>query len=117
MSGPAALLLAAAPALGVPGGDIATLAPGRYVCELPDPQDVSRGRVIENAGFSIVTASSYRSHGVLGSYLLTGDEVVFTSGPRKGERYRRATPGSLRRLDETGAVTALRCVVNEPGRR
>ena len=116
LAGMAALALAA-PALGVPGGDIGTLASGRYVCERPAPDAVLRGKVVEDAGFTIVTASSYRAQGTLGSYLLTGSEVAFTSGPRRGERYRRISPGSLRRLDAGGAETPLRCVLANSNNR
>jgi len=102
---------AATPARAVPGGEIGTLATGPYVCEVPRPEAVSRGSVVDEAGFTIVTASSYRSRGTLGSYLLTGTEAVFTSGPRKGERYRRISAGSLRKLDAGGTETPLRCVL------
>ncbi len=104
-------LCAASSATAVTGGDLRTLAAGRYVCEEPAPATVSRGRVTEKAGFSIVTASSYRSDGTLGSYLRTDDLVVFTSGPRKGERYRRVSRGFLRKLDAAGGEGSLRCVL------
>ena len=97
--------------------DIGTLATGPYVCEVPHPEAVLRGSVVDGAGFTIVTASSYRAQGTLGSYLLTGADMVFTSGPRKGERYRRISSGSVRKLDADGAETPLRCVLSNRNNR
>jgi len=105
-------LLAGSAALAVGGGDLHTLAIGNYICEEPAPADVTRGQVRPEAAFSIVTASSYRSNGTMGSYLRTDDLVVFTSGPRKGERYRRISRGFLRKLDAAGAELPLRCVLS-----
>lgn len=113
-------LVAACPAQAVPGGSLGTLALGRYVCELPDTTDVTRGREMEGLEFSIVTTSSYRSHGTIGSYLRTGDSVVLTSGPRKGERFKAVSDGYLQKLNPDGSENPLRCVRtrrnNDPSR-
>ncbi len=43
-------------------------------------------------------------------YLLGGRVVIFTSGPRKAERYRRVSANYLRRLNPDGSDGDLRCV-------
>jgi len=117
MKGTAALLIPAfvmtlcSPASAVPGGEIGTLEKGRYVCEVPS-DDAGPSRLhIPSADFSVVTPSSYRVEGKTGSYLLTGDRVVMTSGPFKGKRYHRQSRRLLRLVDEKGDDTDLRCVL------
>jgi hypothetical protein len=106
----AAGLLLAAPALAVPGGDIATLPIGDYVCELPGDAAGPAGLHMPDEDFAVVTASSYRARGSLGSYLLTGKHVVMTSGVHRGKRYHRLSDGFLRRIGPDGKDSALRCV-------
>jgi hypothetical protein len=48
---------------------------------------------------------------VRGTYLLTGDQIVMTSGPRMGERYHRLTQGFLRKQNADGSDGDLRCVI------
>ena len=105
------LALLAAPALAVPGGEIDTLTIGRYTCELPGDALGPRGEHVPGADFAIVFGSSYRSNGVRGTYLLTGDQVVMTSGPRMGERYHRLTQVFLRKQNADGSDGDLRCVI------
>ena len=110
----AALLatLIAAPAAAVPGGEIDTLTIGRYTCELPGDALGPRGEHVPDADFAIAFGSSYRSNdGARGTYLLTGDHVVMTSGPRKGEHYHRITPVFLRKQNRDGSDGELRCVI------
>lgn len=103
--------LLASPAAAVPGGEIDTLEIGRYTCELPGDALGPRGEHVPDADFAIVFGSSYRAKGIRGTYLLTGDQIVFTSGPRKGERYRQQTVHFLRRLNPDGSDSELRCVM------
>lgn len=105
------LALLAAPAAAVPGGEIDTLQIGRYTCELPGDALGPRGNVQPDEGFAIVFGSSYRAKGVRGTYLLTGDNIVMTSGPRMGERYHRLTQGFLRKQNADGSDGDLRCVI------
>lgn len=105
------LALLAAPAAAVPGGEIGTLMIGRYTCELPGDALGPRGVHVPSADFAVVPGSSYRANGVRGTYLLTGDQVVMTSGPRKGERYHRLTQGFLRKQNSDGSDGDLRCVI------
>lgn len=106
----------AVPAHAVPGGRIGTLPLGLYQCELPgDAAGPTRIHVPE-ADFTVVTASSYRAGGVRGSYLLTGDRAVITSGPHKGKSYHRVSRGYLRLVDEDGQPGKLRCILADPNR-
>lgn len=98
-------------ALAVPGGQIATLEPGSYTCELPGSADGPAGRHVPSADFEIISASSYKADGRIGSYLLTGDQAVFTSGPRKGAKYHRVSRGFLRLLGPDGSDSNMRCVL------
>lgn len=104
-------VLLAAPAAAVPGGEIDTLQIGRYTCELPGDALGPRGEHQPDKDFAIVFGSSYRAKGVRGTYLLTGDNIVMTSGPRMGERYHRLTQGFLRKQNADGSDGDLRCVI------
>jgi hypothetical protein len=108
IAAPGPALAGAAPP--VPGGEIGTLELGRYACELPGDAGGAPGRRVAGAEFTVVTSSSYRSGGRIGSYLMTGDRLVMTSGPRKGERYHRISPDFLRRIAANGADSELRCI-------
>ena len=103
-------LALAAPAAAAPGGDLGTLPIGRYVCELPGDATGLAGIHVPEADFAIVNASSYQAGGEMGSYLLTGDLLVLTSGPHNGERYRRTARTFLRRIGPDGQDGDLRCV-------
>ena len=63
-----------------------------------------------SADFTVLHDSVYRSSSGAGSYLLTGQLIVMTSGPKRGEHYRRLSDGFLRRLAPDGTETALRCI-------
>ena len=106
----AALALLATPALAVPGGDIATLPIGDYICETPGDAAGPAGKHVPHEDFDVVTASSYRALGTLGSYLLTGKHLVMTSGVHRGKRYHRLSDGFLRRIGPDGKDSQLRCV-------
>ena len=61
--------------------------------------------------FIAVPDSSYRlADGQTGTYLRLGTEVVMTSGPRDGVRYRLQSEATMRKLDASGKETPLRCV-------
>lgn len=110
---PFALLAAAAaayPALATPGGEIGTLPQGAYVCELPGKATGPAGIRQDGERFTVLNASSYRTPAGRGTYLLTGDVVTLTSGPRKGERYHKLSGNFLRRMNADGTDSDLRCV-------
>jgi hypothetical protein len=106
-----AAILAAGPALAAPGGPIDTLTPGRYVCELPGDASGPAGLRQDAESFRVLNASSYETaDGGRGTYLLTGDTVTITSGPKSGQKFRRLSGNFLRRIGPDGQDTALRCV-------
>lgn len=86
------------------------MAIGQYFCELPGDATGPVGLHAPDEDFAIVNASSYRAQKQMGSYLLTGDTLVMTSGPHEGKRYHRLTSGFLRRIGDDGKDTDLRCI-------
>ena len=102
--------LAAGAAIAAPGGPIATLQLGTYVCELPGDATGPAGLRVPDQDFAIINASSYASAGGRGSYLLTGDTVAVTSGPKKGQRFTRISNSFLRLIDANGTDSPLRCI-------
>jgi hypothetical protein len=107
---PLAALLCAAPAIAVTGGKLGTLERGNWTCELPGDAAVGRGVPVPEANFVITPSSTYRTEQGAGKYLRTGDTVIMTSGPRKGERYNVQNERMLRKLAEDGSDGGLRCV-------
>jgi len=105
-------LAAPAQAQVQPQGPIGTVQQGRYVCELPGDAAGPRGIEQESAGFRIESASRYSSGTGSGTYLRRGNELVFTSGARIGERYQVVSTGFLRKLED-GKRSRLRCVRRE----
>ncbi|QUL38868.1 elongation factor P [Erythrobacter sp. JK5] len=92
----------------VPGGMLRTMPHGTYQCALPGDAAGKAFEVVEAEQFRIGTASSYRSEGGRGVYIMRGDELTFTRGPRKGETFRRVGTNQLRKL-ENGVETKLLC--------
>ena len=76
-------------ASGAPGGTLRTLERGTYQCALPGLAGSNAVIVQEDRGFRVINASSYLKDDLRGTYLHTGDKVVFTSGDlrcvRRGE--------------------------------
>jgi hypothetical protein len=110
-----AAVLCAALSFAVPAqaqGPIGTVQQGSYVCELPGDAAGARGVEQEGAAFRIESASRYSSATGSGTYLRRGDELVFTSGARNGERYQIVSSGFLRKLED-GKESRLRCVRRE----
>lgn len=108
----AALLLPvlAAPALAVPGGPIGQVQPGNFLCEMPGDATNAVGLRVPDEDFVIVNANTYRTARGRGTYLLTGDLLVLTSGPLNGQRYRLISSNFLRKLGADGQEGSLRCV-------
>jgi len=105
-----AAFLPATGALAAPGGPIDTIHRGDYYCELPGDATGLAGIVVPEEGFSIVSGSSYTTPQGGGSYLLTGDLLTMTSGPKRGEKFNRLSNNFLRKLDAEGKESTLRCV-------
>lgn len=105
------LFVVAAPAAtAAPGGSIATMATGRFDCERPGDALGPAVRRVPEAGFRLLIGSSYEVDGQSGSYLMTGEVLVMTSGPHKGRRFHRDSNNALRELRPDGSPGELRCV-------
>ena len=100
----------AKPARGGLDGPLGTLHRGAYYCE--DAGDALGEAGIHRAeeDFTVLHDSVYRTPAGRGSYLLTGQLIVMTSGPKRDERFRRLSDGFLRRLAPDGSETTLRCI-------
>lgn len=105
----AALLAAAAPLIAQDGRPLGTMPHGTYQCALPGDATGDAYEVVEAAGFVIVPASRYRSAEGEGTYLMRGRELVFTSGPRKGEQFLRVGTNQLQRVGVDGEPARLLC--------
>ncbi|MDB5725256.1 MAG: hypothetical protein JWQ16_2010 [Novosphingobium sp.] len=103
-------LLFAGPAVAAPGGPIDTIHRGEYYCELPGDATGPAGHPMPEEGFEILSGSSYMTAGGGGAYLLTGDVLIMTSGPKRGQRFNRLSSNFLRKLAPDGTETALRCI-------
>ena len=103
------LALLAAPALAEEG-KLGTLPLGRYLCELPGHAAGPASVPVDGAWFDVLNASSYAAEGGSGTYLLTGQQVVFTRGPMKGARFERVSDRRLDRADLEGELAKMRCV-------
>lgn len=97
------------PALPPPGGMLKTMPHGNYSCSLPGDAGAEAFRVVEPENFRISTASRYTNMAGEGTYILRGDDLTFTRGPKKGERFVRIGDNQLRKLDGLGERTDLLC--------
>ena len=107
---PFALFALSAAALAVPGGPIDVLAPAAYQCEMPGDASGPVGYRVASEDFTIVNSNTYYTAQGRGTYLLTGDLLVLTSGPKRGYKYNRISDNFLRKLGPDGKDSALRCV-------
>lgn len=106
---PLALVTGSA-ALAAPGGPIGTMQLGTYICELPGDATGPAGHRVPEQDFTILNASSYEAGGIAGTYLLTGDVMTMTAGPKQGQRFRKISNNFVRLIEADGSDGALRCV-------
>lgn len=106
----ATLAVPSAALLAAPGGPLRTLERGTYQCALPGLAGDTAVIVQEDRGFRVINASSYIKNGERGTYLHTGDKVVFTSGQMRGEKFERQSDYMLQELKGNGTLGRLRCV-------
>ncbi|MCC6925785.1 elongation factor P [Novosphingobium sp.] len=104
------LLALAAPAAAVPGGPIGQIPPGNFLCEMPGDATGAVGLRVQAEDFAVVNANTYRTASGRGSYLLTGDRLTFTSGPKNGQKFHLISGNFLRKLGSDGQDSQLRCV-------
>ena len=91
------------------GGTLNTMPHGPYECALPGDAGGAAYVVIEEENFRVSTASRYQSAEGSGTYIMRGDMLTFTRGPKRGERFRRIGDNQLRKLNSNGEVTDLLC--------
>jgi uncharacterized cupin superfamily protein len=91
-------------------GPIFTVKRGDYICELPGTAMTAAGLHQAGEDFSILAGSIYVASNGRGSYLATGDEMRMTSGPKRGERFRRISENFLRKLTADGQESDIRCI-------
>ena len=90
------------------GGMLRTMPHGIYQCALPGDAAGAAYDVVPEEQFRIRTASSYRDTNGNGTYILRGDELTFTRGPKKGQKFRRVGINQLQKLNG-GELTKLLC--------
>ena len=77
---------------------------------MPGDASAAAGYRVQTEDFTIVNSNTYYSANGRGTYLLTGDLLVLTSGPKRGYKYNRISDNFLRKLSPDGKDSALRCV-------
>ena len=91
-----------------PGGPLNTMPQGTYECALPGDASGPAYRVQPDEEFRIGTASRYNNNVGKGLYIMRGDELTSTVGPKKGQRYRRVGSNQLAQIRD-GKRTRLLC--------
>lgn len=81
------------------GGMLGTMPHGVYQCALPGDAGGKAFEVQESESFRIRPSSGYNSAQGSGTYILRGNRLTFTSGPKKGERMERVGTNQLKRGD------------------
>ena len=97
------------PAAPPPAGMLQTMPHGAYQCALPGDAGGEAYVVVEAENFRISTASRYSSATGEGTYILRGDNLTFTRGPKQGQQFERVGDNQLRKLDANGAKSRLLC--------
>ncbi|MEO0690620.1 MAG: elongation factor P [Pseudomonadota bacterium] len=93
------------------GGPLGTLTHGTYECSLPGDALAEPFDPIPSETIFIIPGSAYRdAEGARGLYLLRGREIVFTSGSKKGQRFRRIGDNTIKRLRDDGELGRLTCI-------
>lgn len=105
----AAAIAAGAPLIAQEGRPLRTMPHGDYQCALPGDAEADSFVVVDSEGFTIGTSSRYSVSEGGGTYLMRGRDFVFTSGPRKGVRFKRMGTNQLQRLNADGSLDRLLC--------
>lgn len=90
-------------------GMLGILRHGDWQCALPGDAGSEAFTEVPEEAFRIGTASSYDSPAGTGIYLMRGNEVVFTRGPKKDERFRLRGENTLQKLNPDGSLSKLIC--------
>lgn len=102
--------LALLPASPVQAEMLKTMPHGTYECALPGDASGAAWETVEDAGFRIARASSYRSPNGRGVYLMKGDVLTFTRGPLKGRQLKRTGTNVLQQIEDDGSLGRMTCV-------
>jgi hypothetical protein len=87
-----------------------TMPHGPYECALPGDAAGAAWIPLEGEGFTISRASRYRSPEGRGTYIMKGDELTFTAGPKNGQQLRRTGTNELRAINKDGTTGRMICV-------
>ena len=87
-----------------------TMPHGPYACTLPGDAAGPAVIPLPEASFTVTRASRYRTAQGRGTYLLKGDTLTFSGGPKNGERLRRPGPNELRAINPDGSNGRMICV-------
>lgn len=104
-----ALLLQTAVSARPADGPLRVMPMGSYACSLPGDATGPARQPIEGSEFSIASASRYVSAAGNGTYLLSGERLVFTRGPMNGMRFMRTSETVLQEIDADGQRKRMRC--------
>ena len=99
-----------------PEGALGTMPHGEYRCALPGDAGGPATIEVEQENFRISTASRYVSDMGSGTYIMRGNDLEFTRGPKKGERFIRMGDNQLRKLTDGGDPSNLLCTRLPGGR-
>ena len=110
----AAAASVAQPVLAQADAPLGILPVGRYECSLPGDAGGPAWHAVPEMKFSIRSASRYAGVDGDGTYLLRGDELVFSRGPMKDHRFKRTGNFVLRQIEADGSIGRLRCIRSGP---
>ena len=102
--------IVAFPAASAQAETLDTMPHGTYECSYPGDAAGAAWDTVEDAGFRIARASSYRSPKGRGVYLLKADILTFTRGPMKGRQLKRTDENILRQIEADGTLGRMTCV-------
>ena len=105
----ATLAAFAVPSDAQSGGALGTMPHGKYQCALPGDAGGAAFDPVPAEDFSFSGASSYNVAAGSGTYILRGNELTFTRGPKKGEKFRRIGENQLRIIAADGRLGRLVC--------
>ncbi|MEO1220125.1 MAG: elongation factor P [Pseudomonadota bacterium] len=91
------------------GGMLRTMPHGEYECALPGDAGGRAYEVVPTESFRISTASRYADGEGAGTYILRGNKLTFTAGPKNGQRFERVGENQLRKLNRDGERSDLLC--------
>lgn len=106
----AAILAASAlPADAQDSGMLRTMPHGQYQCALPGDAGGVAFQAVPAENFRLRSASGYKSDAGSGTYILRGDTLTFTRGPKKGQKFRRVGSNQLQIIGADNQLGRLIC--------